>query len=418
MDNESIGNNNRLWAAFGFRKSPYNTRALSSEEGEQLLVGRETEVDRLMRQLKDGQRIPVLIGANGVGKTSIANVAAYKLSAKSKNADQRFFVLKQSKITELEFRASRDFSQALYYEIVLLLLHETAFLRQCGISIIYILYVWLRKWISGFHVAAVNFDIGRRPDFFCRVAHKWLGKCFEPPDRGGIICVIDNLENIGTSSHVRETLEYFRDTLFSAQGLRWILCGTPVSTSDVRGSSLLNGYISLIDIDPICEDLAPDLIRCRIEYCKEAGATPQPPVDENQFQNIYKNVVHGHLRTALDLCEDFAEYLFAHESRQAMDRSHELELWLKQKGGRPDTLVGELSEKALELFINIADFGGECMSSDYQLIGANSVKDLDDISEPLISSCLLVKIETDNGFMLRVTKNGWLVCYYVRNSRL
>lgn len=416
-DNVNIDNNDRLWAAFGFRKSPYNTRALSSEEGECLLVGREDEVNWLIRQLKNSPRIPILIGDNGVGKTSIANVAAYKLSTESIEADQRFLVLDLNKLTGLEFKASKDFEQALYYEIVLLLLHEKAFLRQRGISIIYIFYVWLRKWISGVSAGNIELDISKRTDFFCQVAQKWLEKCFESTDKGGIICIIDNLESIGTSSQVQKTLEYFRDKLFSAHGLRWILCGTSISVNGVLASPLLDGYIKPKKIAPICEEKAPELVQCRIDYYK-TDLTPQSPVDKELFQNIYVNVVNKQLRMALDLCEDFAEHLFVNESRRALDRSHELELWLKQKGGRPDTPVGELSERTLDLFINIADFGGECMSSDYQLIGANSVKDLDDISEPLISFCLLVKIETDNGFMLRVTKNGWLVCYYVRNSRL
>lgn len=66
---------------FGFKKNPYDTMALaSSEEGNQLLVGRDDEVNFLTQQLISSSMIPLLYGENGVGKSSIANVAAYRLS--------------------------------------------------------------------------------------------------------------------------------------------------------------------------------------------------------------------------------------------------------------------------------------------------------------------------------------------------
>ena len=88
-----MGNN---WLSeFGFKKNPYDTMALSSsEEGSQLLVGRDDEVNFLTQQLTSSSMIPLLYGENGVGKSSIANVVAYRLSQKYNQGDKRFFFLK------------------------------------------------------------------------------------------------------------------------------------------------------------------------------------------------------------------------------------------------------------------------------------------------------------------------------------
>lgn len=82
---------NNWLSEFGFVKNPYDTMALSSEEGDKLLVGREREVNFLTQQLTSSSMIPLLYGENGVGKSSIANVVAYRLSQKYNQGDKRFF---------------------------------------------------------------------------------------------------------------------------------------------------------------------------------------------------------------------------------------------------------------------------------------------------------------------------------------
>jgi MoxR-like ATPase len=49
-----------------------------SSEGERLLVGRDAELGRLHTFLRSSARHPTLEGENGVGKTSLVNVAGYQ----------------------------------------------------------------------------------------------------------------------------------------------------------------------------------------------------------------------------------------------------------------------------------------------------------------------------------------------------
>ena len=69
-----------IWTNFGLVENPYSTKPITSDEiGEKLLVGRDGELKQLMMSLASLDTNPTLEGPNGVGKTSLVSVAAYKL---------------------------------------------------------------------------------------------------------------------------------------------------------------------------------------------------------------------------------------------------------------------------------------------------------------------------------------------------
>src|SRR5664280_600949 len=67
-----------LWNDLGFSSNPYGADPLpASEEGVQLLVGRDRELRHLISQLRSTDTHPTIEGDNGVGKTSLVFVAAF-----------------------------------------------------------------------------------------------------------------------------------------------------------------------------------------------------------------------------------------------------------------------------------------------------------------------------------------------------
>ena len=69
-----------IYEDWGFRSSPFQTSALpASDLGRRLLVGREKEVRTLTNRIKSFPKMATVEGLNGVGKTSVVNVASYKL---------------------------------------------------------------------------------------------------------------------------------------------------------------------------------------------------------------------------------------------------------------------------------------------------------------------------------------------------
>ncbi len=126
---------NNWLSEFGFVKNPYDTTALPpSEEGDKLLVGRDDEVDFLTQQLTSSSMISLLYGENGVGKSSIANVVAYRLSREFDKGDRRYFFLEMKDTQGVRLSDLKEFEKSLYEKIILLLLENKKFLRQRGIK--------------------------------------------------------------------------------------------------------------------------------------------------------------------------------------------------------------------------------------------------------------------------------------------
>lgn len=69
-----------IYYDWGFTGNPFEQTPLRADEtGNSLLIGREKELKRLMSLIETGPRLPTVEGLNGVGKTSLVNVAAFRL---------------------------------------------------------------------------------------------------------------------------------------------------------------------------------------------------------------------------------------------------------------------------------------------------------------------------------------------------
>lgn len=416
-----MGNN---WLSkFGFKKNPYDTMALSSsEEGSRLLVGRDDEANFLTQQLTSSSMIPLLYGENGVGKSSIANVVAYRLRQEYDKGDKRYFFLRLRSIQGTHLSDLKEFQRNIYQEIIYLLLDNKKFLKERGIKNGEITKVdKLTRQMgnigggAGIGFASVSIDYvpnSSAEDYLPSIARKWLEKCFSGHYSGGIICVIDNLENSGTSNKVKSIVENLRDTLLTMPGLLWILCGTPTAVDGVRTSSLLQGYLVEKQIYPINKDVVPIVVERRIAFYGNENV--DPPVDKELFEALYK-IVNKQLRVALTLCQEFANFLFDYPVRQLSDRKNEFRTWIDQIACNLPEKEWEVSDESWRLFDNIITCGSDISSADFELLTLSSVDEFNKYASPLKAKRLLNIIDTDDGFIVRVTRDGWLVNYKRHN---
>ena len=68
-----------IYSDWGFTENPFQqTRLLPNAQGARLLVGRDAEVQALLKRLLNPPKLALLEGANGVGKTSLINVTVFK----------------------------------------------------------------------------------------------------------------------------------------------------------------------------------------------------------------------------------------------------------------------------------------------------------------------------------------------------
>lgn len=416
-----MGNN---WLSeFGFKKNPYDTMALSSsEEGNQLLVGRDDEANFLTQQLTSSSMIPLLYGENGVGKSSIANVVAYRLNQKYNQGDKRYFFLKLRSIQGTQLSDLKEFERSIYQEIIYLLLDNKKFLKERGIKNSEITKVdKLTRQMgnigggAGIGFASLNIDYvpnSSAENYLPSIARKWLEKCFSGHYSGGIICVIDNLENSGTSNKVKSIVESLRDTLFTMPGLLWILCGTPTAVDGVRTSRLLQGYLAEKQIYPINENVVPIVVERRIAFYGNENV--DPPVDKELFEALY-TIVNKQLRVAFTLCQEFANFLYNHSVWRTSDRKNEFRTWIDQIAFNLPEKEDEVSDESWRLFDKIITFGSNISSADLELLNLSSVEEFKKSALPLKTKRLLEIIDTDDGFIVRVTRDGWLVNYKRHN---
>ncbi len=418
------------WKEFGYTESPYLTEALSSERGSKLLVGRDNDVAYLIEQLASNSRVPLLIGDNGVGKTSIANVAAYRMGLGHAGGSAKYFVIKPLQIRH-PF-SLEQFEQNLYLEIARALVAEHSFLTQKGVNgtVINSLRDALFKPSftdrgGGVNIGFIGLSASQSTTLNSSVETilklnvlDWLHKCFSGPDGGGVICIIDSLELGGTPTEVRRVLETLRDPFFDATGLLWVLCGTPAAVEGALTSSVLDGRLAPRRIESVDQDLAPELVRRRLNYFGGTGALP--PVDEKGFRYIYA-VVHSRLRTALGLCEEFAWFLYSNRKRRAtsQDWSKTSEIWLKQLAADSIDRPTDVPKESWDLFDLITDLGADIRSSNPKVVNMDNVRQLDETAGPLVQKGLLQRTEMDaGGFMLSVTKAGWLVNFRRNNYEI
>ena len=79
---------------WGFMETPFLTNALSPDEiGETLLIGREKELKMIKTRLSTQPNIVTIEGDNGVGKTSLVNIAVYQMYKEFKNTGRGDFCI-------------------------------------------------------------------------------------------------------------------------------------------------------------------------------------------------------------------------------------------------------------------------------------------------------------------------------------
>ena len=420
------------WSEFGFIENPYDTKALFSDKGDQLIVGRDDAINDLINRLYSRNQVPLICGENGVGKTSIVNVASYRMCVSRGFGLPRFFALDSTITQASNLYDMKQFEQSVWRGIADVLSDDEDYLNANGIKKSQINTVrktlgkQKRRFINlggiGIPTPLGSVEIGTNQaadsstDYELKLTMQdWLSKCFGKSE-GGVICMIDNLELVDAPSRVRQILEHLRDTLFCIEGLIWVLCGTPDSVGRALSSSRLTGYIREIEIKHVDKVFAPTLVRHRIEQFKKPNA--DPPVDEEGFAHIYE-AMNYQLRSALDLCVQFSEWLVRYPERRSKDHFEQLKVWLNHEAAGIYDKLRHVSERSWEIFDRIAALGTDIRSANPRVVNMDTKEQLEEITQTFVDQGVFDRIEIDdNTFTIKVTQNGWLIKYLRKNTYL
>lgn len=424
-----------IWTDLGFTRNPYDVNPLpATEEGVELLVGRDRELRTLLSQLRNQTLHPTLEGDNGVGKTSLALVAAFRALQERRAGEAPQFFIPVTKLMQLGTDPAEFHRQALFAVTQTLLMYEDE-LRRHGHDVSGLDEV--RKWmndpiiasggggisvlgsgLNGQRTVEANTSKGFEEAGFEDAVLTALRAAFPTPESGGLVAIIDNLELLSLSNEARRVLEKIRDTSLSLPGVRWILCGARGIVRAAVSSPRLTGRVARpIEIDPVSDDRIEDLIAARLKHFAQ-NEHAKPPVDTVAFRHLYE-ISAKNLRHALKYSQDFSIWLEIEDEvgRPAAEFPGLLEVWLAEEAQKTNDAI-RLQPRQWQLFDDLAKTGGTCAPGDFDAYGFKSMQRMrSNFAE--LERADLVEAEVDEDDHRRrtvsITSKGWVV-HYARNG--
>ena len=424
-----------IWNDFGFSDNPYNPRPIeANEEGEQLLVGRGTELRNIKARLSSSGTHPTLEGQNGVGKTSLATIALYQMFKSFRDgASQQAIIPASDPLQLTPSDHAVAFKKRVLFRVAQTMIEHHDLLRSRGYNIpdVSAIETWLNSptasgWSGGFNLAgaagvnagaSTNFNTGQgfAEDGFVSTVQQWLRDCFPTQASGAIVFVIDNLEILETSRAARQMLESLRDELLGLRGLRWVICGARGIMRSAASSPRLQGVLAdPLEVAPLPDTVIPELIRSRIEVFS-IDCDPLVPVDEHSFEHLY-TVGNKNLRNAFKFSEDFSIWVSerGYDQISAQDLRDLLEIWMAEIADRYEEATTGITPTGWRVFDQLCSTGGFTSPSQYSEYGFESpqalrpyLKNLEDAN--LIESSV---DDSDNRRKsISVSSSGWVVAY-------
>jgi hypothetical protein len=422
-----------MWLDLGFQHSPYAVTALPpSAEGERLLVGRDDELECLVRDLTYATSHPTIEGDYGVGKTSLVSVAAYRTKNAHVTGERTQLMLPLSRAFQLASDKSADeFRREVFMEVAAGFIAHEDVLTAAHLKVPDVKDV--NRWLNSplFHDGGAGISVlgtglsgdrGTSPNEagfsetgLMATVDRWLRDCFPSKLVGGFICVIDNLELLKTSHAARQALEALRDPVLGQIGLIWVLCGARGIVRTIASSPQLEGRLSApIELSPMDSETAAEVVGRRIEVLA-TRADAYAPVEPDGFRYLY-SVLKSNLRSALKHAEDYALEVSLLPSWPTTPEEKLLTLkkWLCGIADKYHADTTAVGKRAWEVFEDLLILDGQCSPGDYANFGFNSPMAMRPHIAALERSSL-VESEFDETDQRRktivITPRGWLVQY-------
>ncbi|MBT2119559.1 hypothetical protein KK141_19410 [Dyella sp. LX-66] len=417
-----------VYQEWGFRRSPFDTTSLpASEIGSQLLKGRDKEVAQLMRRISTGPKLATLEGLNGVGKTSVANVAAFRLFESHLEGGDGALFVPCKKVFQLD--ADQDlqtFIDGVLMEVAQTLIERAKDIyRADGKSIS---TTHLDRWLNSpqlktYNAAGLGFQLGANVETntssgfqssgLRKIVFEWLQSVFPSQEDGGVVCIIDNLELLQSSDRARGLLEALRDELFNVRGLRWVLCGALGIVHGVVASPRLEGYLhNPVEVGGIDATFAPAILDSRVQSTAARDNTYLPLISSD-FGRLFE-VLRGNLRSVLGQADNYCQWVADRSLPLTDEEKHALfETWLLEQAELAHVSVKRaLGPRAWSVFTKAVEIGGLFSPSDFEQFGFNSIPALRPHIRDLEATGVMVSTQDDGDKRrktIQITPKGWLV---------
>jgi len=423
-----------FYNAWGFTDNPFSSVPLIADEhGNKLLIGRERELKDLIDRIENAPKIPTVEGGLGAGKTSLVNVATYRLtrdflSGKAPDlyvaCSELFQIGSVNEIPRLE--------DNFYFAVAqtLISLNEEKYKFQFASSAKEKINSWLNSptfkgvqfgmsfWGNGGSVGgneSPNTSRGFDASGFRKAVRDWLMEIFALG--GGIVCIIDNIELLQESSEARRAIETIRDTLLATTGTRWVLCGANGIMQGVLTSPRLSRRLhSPIVIDRLEDKYLNNVYESRMSVFAKFEGSGQLPLTATAFHILY-DALNKNLGNLIAAADEFCQWANSCNKNPLNEKERDdtfYEWFYNDVRQVYAAAKAACKPRALEVLDGIIGIGGSCSPSDFEEFGFKSqqvmrahVKELEEIG--LLESVVDEKDQRRKS--IQVTSKGFRAYY-------
>ncbi|PIA80364.1 hypothetical protein BFR04_17030 [Gaetbulibacter sp. 4G1] len=399
---------NDFYEDWGYVSNPFITSPLTAgEKGSELLIGREKEKRKLVNRLKSDSGIVTIEGANGIGKTSIVNVASYELFEDSlKQKSKKIFIPCKDHFQLSANCDVNEFIDSIYFSIAQTILDKSEYFKT-HLRLSASLETWLnapeietiQAQVAGFgfgHNSSLNTSEGYSKSGFKKEIKDCLKSLFPSKDFGFMICMIDNLELLKSSDKAKEVLEVLRDELFTIKGVKWIFSGSHGIIRSLVSSSRLSGFLlKPIVLDEVKSIYVPKLLTSRINSFKShIDDIPYAPFTDEDFVSLYSNL-DGNLREVFTKISSYC--LDVYESDREPDfpaqKNKRFEKWLSEERYQTIASVRDVADsRSLKLLKLIIKRDGNITKSKLKKLDFENIKAVLESIDQLESAGLVSKM--------------------------
>lgn len=429
-----------IYENWGFQANPFTTSPLeANERGATLLVGRVTELNQLLRRLENGPKIPTIEGGIGAGKTSLVNIAAYKLmQAYAKQESDALFLPCRRPFQITSRDAAEELTNNVIREVAQTLIEKASEFKMLGLELKG--HQALDKWlnsptftsvqgglqvlvggISGGKNTSQNTGEGFDRSGFRKLVCDWLQEIFSDR-RGGVVCVIDNMELLQESSEAKQAIEYLRDELLTIPGLKWVLCGANGIIQSIVASPRLEGILfTPVAVGGIPDELINEVYSSRVKAFERFSGAGFLPITPAAFEVLYE-ALNRNLRSLLSKADDYCLYVADLGDIPDSDDKKDtrfFEWFDRETKSAALAAESQIRPRAWEVFDEAVKQGGQFAPSDHAAFGFASAMAMRQHVKDLEDAGLLQSARDENDQRRRsisVTSKGFLVNYHRKKS--
>lgn len=422
-----------IWATLGFTSNPYDQGQLpQSPIGSQLLAGREADVARIQRLIGSRGSHALVDGPVGAGKTSLINVATYRMYETSLAEQQSMLWVPAVRSFQLD-RGVEQFEVDFYQVVLQTLIRYSSQIDLARVATVNL--TAFDRWINapeyknasfggglgfvslqGGAAAQPNTSAGFADSGLPEFVRQQLENIFAGGERGGIICVLDNIEILRDSAIARDELDALRDRLFNIAEIRWVLSGARGILSRARTARLSGIFMAPIGVSPLEDADVSAAIDRRLKAFD--GGAAKVPITPEAFEFIY-TVLNRNLRDAMSWSQTFSHWVVgewpALDFPTGTSMRRILEQWLNDRAQEAYAQLVDVQPRTWSYFSDLCDSGGRCDATEYRVYRFGSKKNMVRAMDQLVDANLAVReVDPDNPDRVfhSITAMGYLLDFF------